>query len=367
MEPAISNISVEEDLFKFTLSGLNVSLANALRRTILNDIPITVIHTETYKDNQCNIEINNTRLHNEILKHRLSCIPIHIKELDILPNNYILELDEKNETENMKIVTTEHFKIKNKKNGNYLTKNELRKIFPPCPKTNMYIDFARLRPSLGQTIPGEQIKLTAEFSIHSPKENSMYNVVSTCSYGNTIDNVKVKEVWSEYEKKLESEQHTKSDIEMQKKNFYLLDAQRYYLEDSFDFCLESVGVFENKEIIKMGCQVLIDKLDTMIVNIEADIIPIRPSEVTMENSYDVILENEDYTLGKMLEYVLYTSYFENEKILSFCGFKKFHPHDEESIIRLAYIKKGDKNTVRNHVTEACKKSKEIYTKINKMF
>ena len=33
----------------------------------------------------------------------------------------------------------------------------------------------------------------------------------------------------------------------------------------------------------MGCQVLIDKLDTMIVNIEADIIPIRPSEVTMEN------------------------------------------------------------------------------------
>ena len=47
MDPAISNISVEEELFKFTLSGLNVSLANALRRTILNDIPITVIHTAT--------------------------------------------------------------------------------------------------------------------------------------------------------------------------------------------------------------------------------------------------------------------------------------------------------------------------------
>ena len=110
MDPAISNISVEEELFKFTLSGLNVSLANALRRTILNDIPITVIHTETYKDNQCVIETNNTRLHNEILKHRLSCIPIHMKELDVLPNNYILELDEKNDTENMKIITTEHFK-----------------------------------------------------------------------------------------------------------------------------------------------------------------------------------------------------------------------------------------------------------------
>ena len=95
MDPEISNISVDEELYKFTLSGVNVSLANALRRTILNDIPITVIHTETYKDNQCIIEKNNTRLHNEILKHRLSCIPIHMKELDILPNNYVLELDEK--------------------------------------------------------------------------------------------------------------------------------------------------------------------------------------------------------------------------------------------------------------------------------
>ena len=117
----------------------------------------------------------------------------------------------------------------------------------------------------------------------------------------------------------------------------------------------------------MGCQVLMEKLDTMIVNIEADIIPIRPSEVTMENSYDIVLENEDYTMGKMLEYILYTTYYENEKILSYCGFKKFHPHDEESIIRLAYNKKSDKNTLRNHLSEACKKGKEIYTIINKMF
>ena len=72
-------------------------------------------------------------------------------------------------------------------------------------------------------------------------------------------------------------------------------------------------------------------------------------------------------MGKMLEYILYTTYYENEKILSYCGFKKFHPHDEESIIRLAYNKKSDKNTLRNHLSEACKKGKEIYTKINKMF
>jgi DNA-directed RNA polymerase alpha subunit len=64
MNPTISNISDEAGVYKFTLDGLNVSLANSIRRTILSDIPINVIKTETYAENQCNILINTTRLHN---------------------------------------------------------------------------------------------------------------------------------------------------------------------------------------------------------------------------------------------------------------------------------------------------------------
>ena len=71
------------------------------------------MYTETYKDNQC-IDINTTRLHNEIIKQRISCIPVHIK-LDVLPNNYIMELDVKNETESIGIVTTQDLKLKTKK------------------------------------------------------------------------------------------------------------------------------------------------------------------------------------------------------------------------------------------------------------
>ena len=41
MNPSLTNISEEDNnILKFTLSGLNVSLANAVRRTILSDIPI---------------------------------------------------------------------------------------------------------------------------------------------------------------------------------------------------------------------------------------------------------------------------------------------------------------------------------------
>tara|TARA_Y200000002_G_scaffold362885_2_gene350445 strand:- start:320 stop:1423 length:1104 start_codon:yes stop_codon:yes gene_type:complete len=367
MNPNISKISVDDDLYKFTLSGVNVSIANALRRTVLSDIPSTVIYTETYQDNQCYIEKNTTRLHNEIIKQRLSCLPIHMKETDVLPGNYILELDMQNETDNLIIVTSEHFKIKNKKNGNYLTKDETRRLFPPSSKSNMFIDIARIRPAMGD-IPGEHLKLTAEFSVHTAKENSMFNVASICTYGNTVDIIKAEEIWSEHENKMSSEQMTKKDIEMEKKNFYLLDAQRYYIEDSFDFIVESVGVYDCNELVKMSCKVLIEKLTQMSENLDSDLVPIRMSEVVMENSFDIVLENEDYTMGKLLEYILYASYFEGEdSVLNFCGFKKFHPHDDESIIRIAYKKPSDKNMVRMHVNACCMKAKEVFEKIGKMF
>ena len=67
----------------FVLEDCNVSIANALRRTILSDIPTVVC--DTSKEN-IYIEQNTCRLHNEILKQRLGCIPVHIKESDGIEN-----------------------------------------------------------------------------------------------------------------------------------------------------------------------------------------------------------------------------------------------------------------------------------------
>jgi len=367
MNQQISNISEIGDVYKFTIDNINVSLANSLRRTVLSDIPTLVFYTETYNDNQCNILINNTRLHNEILKHRLSCIPIHEKDLTILPGAYILDLDIQNNTEEMIIVTTENFRIKNKVNGNYLSKDEVRRIFPPNQKTQSFIDFARIRPKIGDNIPGEHLKLTAEFSVHTANDNSMFNVVSKCSYGNSPDMKKIDEIWEEQEKKLRSEQISVDEIEFEKKNFYLLDAQRHFINDSFDFVVQSVGVYENREIIQKACKVLHDKIVSMIQLIDSDGIVINNSESTMDYCFDIILENEDYTLGKVLEYILYEKYYMGEKILTYCGFKKFHPHNLDSTIRVAYASNADKRMVAQHLRFACVDAGAVYKKMHSMF
>jgi DNA-directed RNA polymerase subunit L len=371
MNPVLNKASEHHDLYAFTLSGINVSLANAIRRTILNDIPTVVLDTtHSIDDPPCKIEINTCRLHNEIVKQRLGCIPVHIsdtKEIQTFPQEYVLVVDEKNEGDTMVIVTTEHFKIKQKEGDKFMTKDEVRTIFPADSLSHEYIDFVRLRPKIGESIPGEHIKLVCRFMVGTAKMDGMYNVVSKCTYGFTPDAEKAEEVWTQIQQQLVEEDTTKEEIEYQKRNFFLLDAQRYYVEDSFDFQIQTVGIFENRDLVKRACDILRTKLLEMHKNLESDVVPIKTSLTTVANSYDVVLLDEDYTLGKIVEFILYEKYYNGEAILSFCGFKKFHPHDTESTIRMAYKEPTDKTMLKEHLRDVCMTGAEIFKTIFSFF
>ena len=156
-------------------------------------------------------------------------------------------------------------------------------------------------------------------------------------------------------------------INMQKKNFYLLDAQRHYIKNSFDFIIQSIGIYSNKELIKKSCDILENKFLQMLMLIESDDMPIVNSETTVDNCYDIILENEDYTMGNILEYIMYTNFYENEQILSFCGFKKMHPHDDDSILRLAFTNNVNKREIGQQLNKGCKIIIETIKNIRKLF
>ena len=87
----------------------------------------------------------------------------------------------------------------------------------------------------------------------------------------------------------------------------------------------------------------------------------------MENCYDIILHDEDYTMGKAIEYILYDKHYNGDKTLSFCGFKKFHPHDTKSTVRVAFVDKSDKTMVKQYLRDACYDAQVLFTKIHKLF
>jgi len=380
MNPTLVNSYEENNVYRFTLSNIHVSFANALRRTLLSDIPTVVFYTLNNNENKCIIHENTSRLHNEIIKHRLGCIPIHTTDLKTLPEKYMLEVNVQNNTDTTMYITTEHFKIVPKKSSTStnkdsdkdsevkeLTEDEVRKIFPKNQMTQQYIDFVRLRPKIGDNVPGEKLHLSCEFSVSNAKTDNMFNVVSKCAYSNTIDKVKCDEALEELVRKWKEDGLNDEEIQFNRNNFRLLDAQRYSVENSFDYVVESVGVYENRELVKMALALLRVKFAKFIEKIDVDDVPILLSETTMSNCYDIILENEDYTMGKIIEYLLYSIYCVAEKKMSFCGFKKMHPHDPDSIIRVAFNDSIGKTDVRQCLRSACVDALNVLNKLYKMW
>ena len=334
--PKISNVDENNNILKFTLSNINVSYANAIRRTLLSDIPCIVFKTSPYNENNVNIKVNKSRLNNELIKQRISCIPIHIDNIYEFPyHNYLVELDKTNNTNTIIYVTTEDFKIKNIESEKYLEPSEVKQLFPPNNITGDYIDIVRLRPKLTDISESEQLKFEAKLTISTAKIDGAFNVVSTCAYGNTLDPVKIQDKWNAKEALLK-DTNSKEEVEFIKKDWMLLDAKRLFIENSFDFTIETIGIYTNYKLLELGISIIIKKLYVTLESLKNNNDLIYDATDTLDNCYIITLVNEDYTVGKIIEYYLFNKYFKEDKIINYVGFLKKHPHDDDSFIKISF-------------------------------
>lgn len=69
-EPSIEILKLDKSQIIFTLKNVDISVANALRRVMIAEVPTLAI-------DEVNIEINNTVLHDEFIAHRLGLIPLY--------------------------------------------------------------------------------------------------------------------------------------------------------------------------------------------------------------------------------------------------------------------------------------------------
>ena len=51
--------------------------------------------------------------------------------------------------------------------------------------------------------------------------------------------------------------------------------------------------------------------------------------------------------------------------MTYCGFKKMHPHDSDSIIRIAYKDDVDKTIIKGHLKSCIEDAVQVYMKIKK--
>jgi DNA-directed RNA polymerase subunit L len=428
--PTIStyNNNKEEHL-SFTLENCNVSIANAIRRVVLSDINTYVFKTFPHAENRANFTTNTTHLHNELLKQRLGCIPIHhVHTIEGFQNdykNYIVEVDIKNESDTIRYVTTEDFKVKRAKNlektggshddddvvYEYLSESTVRRIFPPDSVSGEYIEFARLLPKLSSNVPcGEALAFTCTIEISNAKFDGMYNVAHTCSYSCTPDENEIEKQWKAKERGLRegfesgsgsASAHASANgssvaeqLASAKKNWELLDAQRISVSDSFDFVIETVGVYTNVQLVTKSCDIMIKKCEKLLADMEhsssnsnsnsnsssttnagteskigiKNIIEPANELTTMKNAFCINLIGEDYTLGKVIEYLLFSNYYDKpDGIASFCGFKKPHPHALDSFILVAFKEETELSKVQEYVSKVVSECISIFKSLFESF
>ena len=129
---------------------------------------------------------NTTRLNNELIKQRMSCVPIHISDTSFPIDNYEVQIYKKNEGDVIDYVTTEDIKIKDLQSDKYLSDAAVRAIFPPNKITVTILILLVLGLKSLKTLMRGAV-IASRLDIGTAKQDGAFNVVCTAAYGYTKD------------------------------------------------------------------------------------------------------------------------------------------------------------------------------------
>lgn len=348
MDPKISSIVEEHGILRFQLSNINVSFANAIRRTMLSDIPTLVMRDTPYEESTIKITKNTTRLNNEIIRHRLSCVPIH-HDVDFPVDKYNFVIDMENTGNSVITVTTGDIKVVDTDTGKEAPSSIAKQLFPPDEISRDYIPIVRLNPRISDQLPGEALSLVAKATIGTAAENSAFNVVSCAAYSMTIDKDKQEQALSTHLKNLKSEyvkqgmpkEELADSLKYAREGWLALDGKRITKKNSFEFEIETIGVYSNEELVRRACEVLLNSLDELEITMSQTNALVDFFTEDLTGKYIMAkLENYDYTIAKALEAVLYMRNWESkEKMdgLDYLATVRPHPHIPEIFLRLHFV------------------------------
>jgi len=340
----ITNTKKVNDSTIFTIhneNGLDVSLINSIRRTILNEIPCVGFNTES-EISDVYFAKNNTVLHNEYLEHRIGMLPLYINPEKYKPKELLFLLNITNHTKDIKEVTTNDFQIyKLKKDAPEFNLTDLdlatfKQIYEDEPLSqedkdrilkpfkfkgeNNYITITYLKDENINGDSKEELLMFAIPSVNIGKTNARFNSVSQATYNYTIDEEK-----ADIERKARGK-----ELE---KDFESLDIQRFNKTDklnrpnSYDFKIESQGYLSNMDSFRKGIQILQQNFQNLKERIlsdeEIDIVESKD----LNEGYKITLKDIDDTLGNPIQRIIVQDFIEltKKKRAEFCSYCRPHP------------------------------------------
>ena len=344
----------DKGYLKFQIVNTHVSYVNTLRRVGISEVKSVGFRAEILKDGSTSdvkIENNTTPMSNEMLAHRIGLIPVHANPSTWEPEKYVFKCDVKNNSADFLDVKVSDIEVFEKKD-NDLFKVPNVQFFHPDPITRDTALIAVLKPKIGsQSL--EQVSFTAKATVGIGRENARFNPTSQFAYSYTRDDNpdKVNEIfieWLDRHKKvnssdLESDPDRKAEFE---REFNTMEVNRCYKKNekgepySFDFTIESVGVYSPYDIVKEAIKVCEEKCFTYS-GLDKGTLPenikIQPTKKEAKG-YDIYFQHEDHTLGNLLTTWLDENLLDPLSVkpdaIRFCGYCVPHPLRDEMLITI---------------------------------
>jgi len=353
----------------FQIVNTHVSYVNTLRRIIISEVPSIGFRAEILKNGSTSdvtIEKNNTPMSNEMLAHRIGLIPVHANPSSWEEDKYIFKCNVENDSNDFIDVKVSDIDVLEKKDGELIKVPNVQ-FFHPNAITHDTALLAVLKPKVVNGTP-EKLAFTAKATRGVGRENARFNPTSQCSYSYTRDEdpERIKDLmiqWLDRHKKInysDLEQDT-SKKEQYEREFNTMEVNRCFKKNekgepySFDFSVESIGVYDPYIIVLEGIKVCEQKClgyATIDRGTLPENIKIQPTKKEAKG-FDIYFQNEDHTLGNLLTTWLDENLLDPDSLkpdsIQFCGYCVPHPLLDEMLMTVLC---KDMDTARKAIAQA---------------
>jgi DNA-directed RNA polymerase alpha subunit/DNA-directed RNA polymerase subunit L len=371
---------IDSRTIAFTLENITVTYANALRRLMTIGVETVAFNADidhAGRTGDVVIEANDTPMTNEMLAHRISMIPIHVRDPQRFnPEEYEFRLNVVNDSDRSVDVVAGDFEVWRTTGDAEPVRVNTSEFFPANPKTGDTCLIAVLKSkSFGQA-KGERITLRAKASLGTGRRHAAYIPTSQASYAYTPDTdperrKAVFEAWLSSSKKqtlaaLETDEAKRAALE---REFNTMQVARCFLKNekdepySFDFTVESAGVLDPVYIVRRACEIA-EAMCARYSNLDTGDLPddvtIQPANAEMFG-FDFDFRGHDHTLRIMLSTFLVENHIEGdaEPKIAYASGDVYHPLRDVTMLRIG-TDDGQEVTARQALAAAARGCAELY-------
>jgi DNA-directed RNA polymerase subunit L len=363
-----SDVSVIGPVLTFVAKGLDVATANAIRRTVLADIPNVAIAFSVDGSGQpdeddVKILKNVSSLHNEFLAHRISLLPVCLTEdeiSDFKPESMRFEIHAKNTGRTPLLVTTADVVGYDSK-AQVLGRERMKQIFPPNPMTGDFVLITKLKPNMAQAQYGDELSVEFRARLGTARSHARWSPVSMCTYNFVLDPERVEAGFQDFLASNQSKGRTDKELRME---FDAMEALRCYKVDArgepaeIRFAIQTECLMRPEFIFWKALRVLSADLQSFRETLEAEQPPadLEVGSLGGDPAFfhvTVTRVGFDHTLGNLLQTRLYDRYVAPKKVLAYAGYYIVHPLEDTLVFKLRFDGPKSVKDVVGFLSQVC--------------